>query len=215
MRWRRAPTPTWASRASASGPSGWPRTPSPTRGLDGEPEPDWIRFFSEAELNARERATRSAISPMWPAAAPPTPRSPNPSWRRAVELFREDEEHQRSYALNLVGMATVQLLQAGARAVHASWPRRPWRSPAGALRAGQHPAPQDRRHRRPGTSATSPPSPSSPICSPRSCPRRPRRSERRAPPETRLRPVTPYSPTRLPRRQVAGRRPGRFTTPSG
>ena len=31
--------------------------------------------------------------------------------RRAVDLFAQDTEHQRSYALNLVGMATVHLLQ--------------------------------------------------------------------------------------------------------
>jgi hypothetical protein len=31
--------------------------------------------------------------------------------RRAVELFEKDSEHQRSYALNLIGMATVHLLQ--------------------------------------------------------------------------------------------------------
>jgi hypothetical protein len=31
--------------------------------------------------------------------------------RRAVELFEKDSEHQRSYALNLIGMATVYLLQ--------------------------------------------------------------------------------------------------------
>jgi hypothetical protein len=31
--------------------------------------------------------------------------------RRAVELFSEDEVHQRAYALNLVGMATVHLLE--------------------------------------------------------------------------------------------------------
>ncbi|CAO0835776.1 NsdA OS=Streptomyces microflavus OX=1919 GN=G3I39_30845 PE=4 SV=1 [Streptomyces microflavus] len=30
---------------------------------------------------------------------------------KAVELFGEDDEHQRSYALNLIGMATVHLLQ--------------------------------------------------------------------------------------------------------
>lgn len=30
---------------------------------------------------------------------------------RAVELFGEDDEHQRSYALNLVGLATVHLLK--------------------------------------------------------------------------------------------------------
>lgn len=31
--------------------------------------------------------------------------------QRAVELFAKDAEHQRSYALNLIGMATVHLLQ--------------------------------------------------------------------------------------------------------
>lgn len=30
---------------------------------------------------------------------------------KAVALFEKDEEHQRSYALNLIGMATVHLLQ--------------------------------------------------------------------------------------------------------
>jgi hypothetical protein len=30
---------------------------------------------------------------------------------KAVDLFEKDGEHQRSYALNLIGMATVHLLQ--------------------------------------------------------------------------------------------------------
>lgn len=34
-----------------------------------------------------------------------------PVMRRAVELFEHDREHQRSYALNLIGMATVHLLK--------------------------------------------------------------------------------------------------------
>jgi hypothetical protein len=34
-----------------------------------------------------------------------------PVMERAVELFGQDHEHQRSYALNLVGMATVHLLK--------------------------------------------------------------------------------------------------------
>jgi hypothetical protein len=34
-----------------------------------------------------------------------------PLMRRAVELFADEAEYQRSYALNLVGMATVHLLQ--------------------------------------------------------------------------------------------------------
>jgi hypothetical protein len=31
--------------------------------------------------------------------------------QRAVDLFAKDGEHQRSYALNLIGMATVHLLR--------------------------------------------------------------------------------------------------------
>lgn len=31
--------------------------------------------------------------------------------QEAVDLFGKDTEHQRSYALNLIGMATVHLLQ--------------------------------------------------------------------------------------------------------
>ncbi|MGW1894955.1 transcriptional repressor NsdA [Streptomyces sp. NPDC002004] len=75
-----------------------------------EPEPDWIRFFSEAELNAenahsyRDLAYVAGRSPTYASMA-------EPIMARAVELFRDDAEHQRSYALNLVGMATVHLLQ--------------------------------------------------------------------------------------------------------
>jgi hypothetical protein len=79
-------------------------------GLDGEPEPDWIRFFSEAELNGenahsyRDLAYVAGRSPTYASLAEPV-------MRRAVELFEGDEEHQRSYALNLIGMATVHLLK--------------------------------------------------------------------------------------------------------
>ncbi|MFJ8644970.1 hypothetical protein ACIRNI_02395 [Streptomyces sp. NPDC093546] len=79
-------------------------------GLDGEPEPDWIRFFSEAELNGenahsyRDLAYVAGRSPTYASLAEPV-------MRRAVELFRKDEEHRRSYALNLIGMATVHLLK--------------------------------------------------------------------------------------------------------
>lgn len=89
-------------------------------GLDGEPDPDWIRFFNEAELNGenshsfRDLAYFAGRSPTYASLAEPV-------MERAVELFAEDEEHQRSYALNLVGLATVHLLkrepeQAAARA---------------------------------------------------------------------------------------------------
>ncbi|MFJ3102056.1 hypothetical protein [Streptomyces sp. NPDC086835] len=79
-------------------------------GFDTEPEPDWIRFFSEAELNGenahsyRDLAYVAGRSPTYASLAEPV-------MERAVELFRQDDEHQRSYALNLVGMATVHLLK--------------------------------------------------------------------------------------------------------
>ena len=75
-----------------------------------EPEPDWIRFFSEAELNGenahsfRDLAYVAGRSPTYASLAEPV-------MERAVHLFGKDSEHQRSYALNLIGMATVHLLQ--------------------------------------------------------------------------------------------------------
>ncbi|MFD5554005.1 hypothetical protein ACFWIA_09225 [Streptomyces sp. NPDC127068] len=75
-----------------------------------EPEPDWIGFFTEAELNGenahsfRDLAYVAGRSPTYAALAEPV-------MNRAVELFAKDEDHQRSYALNLIGMATVHLLQ--------------------------------------------------------------------------------------------------------
>ncbi|MFG3323226.1 hypothetical protein ACGF3J_34725 [Streptomyces sp. NPDC048171] len=75
-----------------------------------EPDPDWIRFFSEAELygenshSFRDLAYVAGRSPAYASLA-------DPLMRRAVELFAEDDEHQRSYALNLIGMATVHLLR--------------------------------------------------------------------------------------------------------
>ncbi|MGX1133434.1 hypothetical protein RKD49_005624 [Streptomyces glaucescens] len=75
-----------------------------------EPDPDWIRFFSEAELygenshSYRDLAYVAGRSPTYASLA-------EPLMRRAVELFAQDSEHQRSYALNLIGMATVHLLQ--------------------------------------------------------------------------------------------------------
>ncbi|MBJ7904669.1 hypothetical protein ABZW47_07840 [Streptomyces sp. NPDC004549] len=75
-----------------------------------EPDPDWIRFFSEAELHGenshsfRDLAYVAGRSPTYASLA-------EPLMERAVELFAKDDEHQRSYALNLIGMATVHLLQ--------------------------------------------------------------------------------------------------------
>ncbi|MFJ3575715.1 transcriptional repressor NsdA [Streptomyces rubiginosohelvolus] len=79
-------------------------------GLDGEPEPDWIRFFSEAELNGENAHSYRDLA--YVAGRSPTYASlSEPVMEKAVELFGEDDEHQRSYALNLIGMATVHLLQ--------------------------------------------------------------------------------------------------------
>jgi hypothetical protein len=75
-----------------------------------EAEPDWIGFFSEAELNAenahsyRDLAYMAGRSPAYASLA-------EPAMRKAMELFGQDPVHQRSYALNLIGMATVHLLQ--------------------------------------------------------------------------------------------------------
>ncbi|MFF4527649.1 hypothetical protein ACFY1P_00105 [Streptomyces sp. NPDC001407] len=76
----------------------------------GDDEPDWIRFFSEAELNAenahsfRDLAYVAGRSPTYASLA-------RPKMERAVELFEQDGDHHRSYALNLIGMATVHLMQ--------------------------------------------------------------------------------------------------------
>ncbi|MGV9252312.1 transcriptional repressor NsdA [Streptomyces sp. NPDC003697] len=75
-----------------------------------EPDPDWIRFFSEAELygenshSFRDLAYVAGRSPAYASLA-------EPLMEKAVQLFAEDHEHQRSYALNLIGMATVHLLR--------------------------------------------------------------------------------------------------------
>jgi hypothetical protein len=75
-----------------------------------EPDPDWIRFFSEAELHGenahsyRDLAYVAGRSPTYACMA-------EPLMLKAVDLFAADPDHQRSYALNLIGMATVHLLQ--------------------------------------------------------------------------------------------------------
>ncbi|MFJ6213183.1 hypothetical protein ACIQGZ_07620 [Streptomyces sp. NPDC092296] len=73
-------------------------------------DPDWISFFSEAELNAenahsfRDLAYHSTRSPMYASMAAPV-------MERAVDLFSADATHRRSYAFNLIGMSSVHLLQ--------------------------------------------------------------------------------------------------------
>ncbi|GHB00045.1 hypothetical protein ACIQRS_00595 [Streptomyces termitum] len=79
-------------------------------GLEAEPDPDWIRFFTEAELNGenshsyRDLAYVAGRSPTYASLAEPV-------MERAVALFAKDTAHKRSYALNLIGMATVHLLK--------------------------------------------------------------------------------------------------------
>jgi hypothetical protein len=75
-----------------------------------EPDPDWIRFFSEAELygenshSYRDLAYVAGRSPTYASLA-------EPLMQKAVDLFAKDSDHQRSYVLNLIGMATVHLLR--------------------------------------------------------------------------------------------------------
>ncbi|NJQ15284.1 hypothetical protein [Streptomyces bohaiensis] len=77
-------------------------------------DPDWASFFTEAQLSAesahayRDLAYNPARCGMYTALA-------KPPMRRAVELFGAEcgepgSGHQRSYALNLIGLATVHLL---------------------------------------------------------------------------------------------------------
>ncbi|MCA1222858.1 transcriptional repressor NsdA [Streptomyces sp. 8L] len=79
-------------------------------GDDGAPDPDWIGFFTEGELHAenahsfRDLAYVAGRSPAYASLAEPV-------MERAVELFERDEDHQRSYALNLIGLASVHLLK--------------------------------------------------------------------------------------------------------
>ncbi|GAA1898486.1 hypothetical protein GCM10009716_05410 [Streptomyces sodiiphilus] len=80
----------------------------------GDADPGWIDFFSEAELNAanahsyRDLAYVAGLSHTYTSLA-------RPVMERAVELFarecaRPGGGHRRSYALNLIGLATVHLL---------------------------------------------------------------------------------------------------------
>ncbi|KRV50993.1 NsdA [Wenjunlia vitaminophila] len=73
-------------------------------------DPDWIQFFTEGELygeiahSYRDLARTSGRGPAHASLAEPV-------MQRAVRYFRDDVTQQRTYALNLVGMATVHLLQ--------------------------------------------------------------------------------------------------------
>ncbi|MEU1165230.1 hypothetical protein ABZ372_33885, partial [Streptomyces sp. NPDC005921] len=85
---------------------------STVRKLPGSSEPknQAFQLFSEAELygenshSFRDLAYVAGRSPTYASLA-------EPLMQKAVELFAKDTEHQRSYALNLIGMATVHLLR--------------------------------------------------------------------------------------------------------
>ncbi|WUH90669.1 hypothetical protein OG900_11560 [Streptomyces sp. NBC_00433] len=73
-------------------------------------DPSWISFFNLAELHAenahsyRDLAYVAGRSPAYASLA-------HPVMEKAVEGFSNDGVHQRAYALNLVGLASVHLLQ--------------------------------------------------------------------------------------------------------
>ncbi|MFG3050793.1 hypothetical protein ACGFZP_07525 [Kitasatospora sp. NPDC048239] len=77
---------------------------------EGDGDPDWLKFFSPAELNAenahsfRDLAYHSDQAELYASMSAPV-------MERAVDLFRQDGDHVRSYAFNLIGMASVYLLQ--------------------------------------------------------------------------------------------------------
>ena len=76
---------------------------------DPAADPPWISFFTEAELHAenahsyRDLSYVAGRSPAYASLA-------REKMQAAVDGFRDDPVHQRAYALNLVGMGTVQLL---------------------------------------------------------------------------------------------------------
>jgi hypothetical protein len=80
----------------------------------GDGDPDWIAFFSEAELHAesahsfRDLAYASGCSPVYASLA-------EPAMEKAVALSAQEQAagggHRRSHALNLIGLAGVHLLQ--------------------------------------------------------------------------------------------------------
>lgn len=80
----------------------------------GDGDPDWITFFSAAELHAenahsfRDLAYASGCSPVYASLA-------EPAMEQAVALCAQEAAagggQRRSYALNLIGLASVHLLQ--------------------------------------------------------------------------------------------------------
>jgi hypothetical protein len=75
-----------------------------------EAAPDWLKFFSEAELNAENAHSYRDLAYRVDSGRAYVERAA-PVMQTAVDLFSQDGEHRRSYALNLIGMASVHVLQ--------------------------------------------------------------------------------------------------------
>ena len=71
------------------------------------PDPSWIAFFTEAELNGENGHSYRDLAYRMPTLAEQADKTID----RAVELFSGDDAYLRSRALNVVGMATVRLQQ--------------------------------------------------------------------------------------------------------
>ncbi|MFI6349832.1 hypothetical protein [Streptomyces sp. NPDC050560] len=72
-------------------------------------DPDWIRFFTQAELDSETGHSYRDLAYVTDRGRPYATLA-HPALASAVSLFGKDKDHPRSYALNLVGMATVHLL---------------------------------------------------------------------------------------------------------
>ena len=135
-----------AQQVQAGRPDG--RGHLPRRRRLGDPDPDWIRFFSEAELHGenshsyRDLAYVAGRSPTYASLA-------EPLMRRAVELFEQGRRAPAFVRAEPDRHGHRASAPAGARAVHGARRAGHDHRQEGALRAGQHPDPQDRGHRGP------------------------------------------------------------------
>jgi hypothetical protein len=79
--------------------------------IDREDEvPDWLKFFDEAELNAENAHSYRDLSYHVESGQVYADKAA-PVMQTAVDLFSRDPEHVRAYALNLIGMSSVHVLQ--------------------------------------------------------------------------------------------------------
>ena len=72
-----------------------------------DPDAAWIAYFTEAELNGENGHSYRDLAYRFPHQKDQAATTID----RAVELFAADAKHLRSYALNLIGLATVRLQQ--------------------------------------------------------------------------------------------------------